>query len=484
MNYLKKISSAVVVLVIIFAFLPPAHAFTYSTHAAWQACIDNQAPDENNCGSDPGPTTPAASASNPIPTSTTNDGPIGPVNETSQYTTPIGPSEAPVTADGTTKYTLLEPLPCIGAGCKAGELMPTIDIRTYFVYIFGIAIAIAVFLAVVVITFAGFKYMTEESITKKGAAKDMIWNAVLGLLGALGSWLILYTINPQLVDLSLVTVPKLDLTYTDPLSGLNKLISQQNRQLTNNAIDQNAAAAIAQEEAQKKINTLEDSLNTNGCIDEVGTYIGAGNANCDALWAQYNTEADALDLAVSKQNVSKAIVNITAAQNVFEATYYSHTCAGCGPNTLASNTNIDDAKAAVKSIDTIYWDTVSKLSNNAVADKGRLTAQRTYSEASIVNDYRTNYIADALGNDLPTLGFSNTAVAEEHVALAKALIKQLQTYSIPNQSTSGGIITQPVGELTGQPDLLANYKTKIDSQISLLQDKITAVQKATASIVK
>ncbi len=67
-------------------------------------------------------------------------------------------------------------------------------------------IAIAGILAVIVITYAGIEYMVSEAITSKEAAKKRIWNALGGLLLAFLSYLILYTLNPDLVtNLQLIT---------------------------------------------------------------------------------------------------------------------------------------------------------------------------------------------------------------------------------------------------------------------------------------
>jgi hypothetical protein len=66
--------------------------------------------------------------------------------------------------------------------------------------IYGLAIGIGSVIAVVMIIFAGFKYMYVESMNGKSDAKEQIQNAILGLLVILGSYIILRTINPDLVD--------------------------------------------------------------------------------------------------------------------------------------------------------------------------------------------------------------------------------------------------------------------------------------------
>jgi len=70
--------------------------------------------------------------------------------------------------------------------------------------IYGIAIGIGSVIATVMIIWAGFEYMYQESITGKSAARERITNAFLGLLVILGSYILLRTINPALVEFSLL----------------------------------------------------------------------------------------------------------------------------------------------------------------------------------------------------------------------------------------------------------------------------------------
>ena len=69
--------------------------------------------------------------------------------------------------------------------------------------IIKISIAAGGALAVIFIIYYGIMYMGTDSITGKGASKNMILNAFLGLGLLLGSYLILYTINPDLVDIKI-----------------------------------------------------------------------------------------------------------------------------------------------------------------------------------------------------------------------------------------------------------------------------------------
>lgn len=78
----------------------------------------------------------------------------------------------------------------------------TKNLGDFLSQVFNFGIAIAVALSVVMITLGGIQYMTTDSWNKKEEGKERIRNALYGLGLALVSWLILYTINPNLVDFS------------------------------------------------------------------------------------------------------------------------------------------------------------------------------------------------------------------------------------------------------------------------------------------
>lgn len=87
----------------------------------------------------------------------------------------------------------------------------------YVNFMIKIAIGIAAVLAVIMIVMGGIQYMTSELISSKEEGKKRITNAVFGLLIALGSYLILFTINPNLLDLEPDGLEKASLTfYVEP----------------------------------------------------------------------------------------------------------------------------------------------------------------------------------------------------------------------------------------------------------------------------
>ncbi|MEK7095409.1 MAG: pilin [Patescibacteria group bacterium] len=109
-----------------------------------------------------------------------------------------------VNAQAKNEYTLLEPLPAVDG---SGKVMDKIDLNTYIEYVFKFSIALAVFLAVIMIIWGGFEYMLSEIPFIKTNAKSRITNAIMGLLGALVSYLILVTIDPRLVQINTTIDP-------------------------------------------------------------------------------------------------------------------------------------------------------------------------------------------------------------------------------------------------------------------------------------
>jgi len=88
-------------------------------------------------------------------------------------------------------YTLLAPIGNF-------KTFSSNNIGEYLNTMFRLAIGLCAALAVVMIIFSGVQYMGSESIFGKTEAKSKVFSAVLGLLIALGSWVLLNTINPDL----------------------------------------------------------------------------------------------------------------------------------------------------------------------------------------------------------------------------------------------------------------------------------------------
>jgi hypothetical protein len=95
-------------------------------------------------------------------------------------------------------YTPLQPVTIPGGGSLYGK-----DILASLANIYTFAIAIAGGLAVIKIVWAGAKYMLSDVVTNKSDSIKEIQAAVYGLLMALGAFVFLYTLNPNLVKFNL-----------------------------------------------------------------------------------------------------------------------------------------------------------------------------------------------------------------------------------------------------------------------------------------
>jgi|CXWK01.1.fsa_nt_gi hypothetical protein len=98
------------------------------------------------------------------------------------------------------EYIPLAPLP--GITTEMANNLPS-----FLIGVFRFAIGLAGLLAVIMITIGGFQYMTSEAIGQKSAGKERISQAFTGLLLAIASWLILYTINPKTIEFNLNPTP-------------------------------------------------------------------------------------------------------------------------------------------------------------------------------------------------------------------------------------------------------------------------------------
>jgi len=110
--------------------------------------------------------------------------------------------------NGICNYTLLAPVGTfIGTDESKGKIYQiTQDSNSLCKLLnswFRIGIALAGMLAVVMIVIGGFQYATTDSLFGKSEGRTKVDNALFGLALALGTWLILNTINPALTNCSL-----------------------------------------------------------------------------------------------------------------------------------------------------------------------------------------------------------------------------------------------------------------------------------------
>lgn len=108
-------------------------------------------------------------------------------------------------------YNLLAPL---GQWVSGPYDLAGNGLSDYLQSVFFVGIGIAVALAIVMLVICGVRIIaTAASISAKEEAKRCIMNAIVGLLLAIGAWVLLNTINPALVGTS-VNAPQ-----TDPINS-------------------------------------------------------------------------------------------------------------------------------------------------------------------------------------------------------------------------------------------------------------------------
>ncbi len=103
-----------------------------------------------------------------------------------------------VDAQSTQNYTVLQQLPGIG-DTSGGQ----ITLSQYLPAVFNLTVGIAIALAFIFITIGGITYATTDSLNGKEDGRTYIKNAVTGLLLVIGSYVILYTINPQILNFNI-----------------------------------------------------------------------------------------------------------------------------------------------------------------------------------------------------------------------------------------------------------------------------------------
>jgi hypothetical protein len=131
-----------------------------------------------------------------------------------------------------TTYTPLAPIPGTPFdGTTPFDTQGTCAFGNYLNIMIKLILGIAAVLSMVMITMGGIEYMTSELVSSKESGKNTITNAILGLVIALGAYVILNTINPQLLNACLDKLPMATITVDlggessqpfVPFTGTNK----------------------------------------------------------------------------------------------------------------------------------------------------------------------------------------------------------------------------------------------------------------------
>lgn len=97
-------------------------------------------------------------------------------------------------------YVPLAPLP--NTGLNSGTT--TTNFSSYVLGMFGLLIGAAAALAVIMIVIGGIQYMSTDAISGKSEGKERITDAIYGLLLAISCWLILNTVNPDILKFDIL----------------------------------------------------------------------------------------------------------------------------------------------------------------------------------------------------------------------------------------------------------------------------------------
>ena len=94
-------------------------------------------------------------------------------------------------------------------GLTEGATADTAGLANFFNNLYKYLIGVAAILAVIMIIWGGLEISTQDSVSKKGAGKEKIYNAIFGLVLVLSPVLVFSIINPSILNLSL-NLPPLD----------------------------------------------------------------------------------------------------------------------------------------------------------------------------------------------------------------------------------------------------------------------------------
>ena len=129
-------------------------------------------------------------------------------------------------------------------GNKTGSA--SIELSTFLAAAFRFGLIMSGLLAVIMITWGGFLYLSTDAMTNKSEGKEIIWHAVQGLFLALVSWLILYTINPNTLDLRLQSLQNFNIKNPPslPTNPVIQEIPQPITQPVTNVLPLNASSPL------------------------------------------------------------------------------------------------------------------------------------------------------------------------------------------------------------------------------------------------
>ena len=112
-------------------------------------------------------------------------------------------------------------------GKEGTAASPVVGLSGYVSILYEYIVILVALAAVVMIMFGGFRWATAAgNASQVGAAKTTIINAIIGLVLALTSFLLLYTINPALVSLDTFKIPYVSLGGGEGCPAVVKMMNE------------------------------------------------------------------------------------------------------------------------------------------------------------------------------------------------------------------------------------------------------------------
>ncbi|MDE2001619.1 MAG: hypothetical protein KGI60_03605 [Patescibacteria group bacterium] len=139
------------------------------------------------------------------------------------YQSPSSPinTTSAATNQGVRAYHMAIPIPCQafpGSSCPSLDTNPTL--ASYIIRLYQFGLMIVGLFAFASIIYGALKYiLSAGSMADQGDAKDQITQAIVGLLLLLGAFVLLYTINPNLVNIQNPALEPLNLSAL-PSAGM------------------------------------------------------------------------------------------------------------------------------------------------------------------------------------------------------------------------------------------------------------------------
>ena len=337
------------------------------------------------------------------------------------------------------EYKLLEPLPCIegtGNNCKGGEVIKKINLDTYIGYVFKFSIALAAFLAVIMIIWGGVEYMGSEVPFIKSNGKQRIWNAITGLLMVLASYLILATIDPRLVEIN----TKIEAIKIDP-KDLEAVKAFQNQL----ASDIKTLGA----EARNKSLDLENQ------IKEKQKQIDELNTKADDRGGEPLTDEETIEL----RKLEDERKTLQAEQAKIIATGIMR-----NEYLVAIGIDSDRSKDNTQSIRQAAFDRAEKAINNSFEKYGKILE-----EAGDIEGYQNLLLRKSFyDRQMSDNSFLMSKITSYENSDSKSNRENLISLACTYQKELDSTNVTPTDGLRRDPELEAEYKKIIQDRIALI----------------